>query len=147
MRQVWESLSNRYNSLTKNNVQDLKSRLFSITKTSTVEAYVDTIKEYAQKLEAAGNPLSDEDMIFHLLRGLPKVFNGLKTAVRTRGSNISFDDVVNLLHSEDLQLLQETSSDSDLTTVLVATHGNTNSGPQTHQNSQTFHSQNNGSNV
>ncbi|KAH7837779.1 hypothetical protein Vadar_017916 [Vaccinium darrowii] len=147
VQQVWESLANRFNSLTKNNVQDLKCRLFSVTKTSTVEAYIDTIKDYAQKLAAAGHPLSEEDLIFHLLRGLPKVFNGFKTAVRTRGSNISFDDVVNPLNSEDHQLLQESSSDSDVTTVLVATHGNPNSTQHVPQNPQHLQSQNSGTSV
>lgn len=27
----------------------------------------------------AGSPMSNEDLIFHLLRGLPKVFNSFKT--------------------------------------------------------------------
>lgn len=51
--EVWESLSNRYNSLSKSNVQDLKNKLYNMAKTSTIECYVDTIKEYAQKLIAA----------------------------------------------------------------------------------------------
>lgn len=76
--QVWISLSNRYNSLSKSHVQDLKGRLYTITKTSTIEKYVDTIKEYAQKLVAAGSPVDDEDLIFHTLRGLPPVLMVLR---------------------------------------------------------------------
>lgn len=66
--EVWDSLSNCYNSLSKSNVQELKSKLYSITKTSTIEKYVDTIKEYAQKLVAAGNPVDDDDLIFQSSR-------------------------------------------------------------------------------
>lgn len=80
--EVWDSLSNRYNSLSKCNVQDLKNKLYNLTKTSAIECYVDTIKEYAQKLAAAGSCVDDDDLIFHTLRGLPGVFNGLKTTVR-----------------------------------------------------------------
>lgn len=79
--QVWESLSNRYNSLSRNHVQELKHRLYSHTKLTTMEAYTDTLKDYAQKLAAAGSPVDEEDLIFHTLRGLPKVFNGFKTAI------------------------------------------------------------------
>lgn len=42
--EVWGSLSNRYNSLSKSHVQDLKSKLYNVTKTSTIECYVDAIK-------------------------------------------------------------------------------------------------------
>lgn len=97
---VWLSLSNRYNSLSNSHVQDLKGRLYTITKTSTIEVYVDTIKEYAQKLVAVGSPVDDDDLIFHTLRGLLPVFNGFKTtirAIRARGDRISFDEVVNML--------------------------------------------------
>ncbi|XP_058208222.1 uncharacterized protein LOC131321235 [Rhododendron vialii] len=97
---VWDSLSHRYNTLSKSNVQDLKNKLYNLTKTSTIERYVDTIKEYAQKLAAAGSSIDDDDLIFHTIRDLPPVFNGLKTTVRalqTSGQNIIFNDVVNIL--------------------------------------------------
>lgn len=119
---VWDSLSNRYNSLSHSHVQELRTRLYSVTKTSTMEKYIDTIKEYAQKLGVAGSPVNEDDLIFHTLRGLPKVFNGFKTAVRTRGGTITFAELINMLNGEDLQLLQE--SDTYISSVLVATHGN-----------------------
>lgn len=141
VHQVWESLSNRYNSISKNHVQDLKRRMYSLVKTSTMEAYIDTVKEYAQKLQVTGSPMSDEDLIFHLLRGLPKMFDSFKTAIRTRGSDITFDEVVTMLNSEDLQLIQEGASEYEISTVLVATtHGNTNHGVQNMRNSN-FQSQ------
>lgn len=87
-----------------------------------MEAYIDTIKDYAQKLAAAGSPLDEDDLIFHTMRGLPKSFNGFKTAVRTRGDTISFEELVTMLKGEDLQLQQE--SEVDTTTVLVANHSN-----------------------
>ncbi|KAE9452858.1 hypothetical protein C3L33_15238, partial [Rhododendron williamsianum] len=124
--EVWGSLSNRYNSLSKSQVQDLKSKLYNITKSSTIECYVDTIKEYSQKIAAAGSPVEDDDLIFHTLRGLPKVFNGFKTtvhALQTSGTNITFNDVINMLNGEDIQLLQESNSEVETTSVLVATHG------------------------
>lgn len=55
------------------------------------------------------------------------MFNSLKTAERafsTRGTKLSFDEVVTLLKSEDDQLLQESGSNLDKSTVLVTTHSN-----------------------
>lgn len=126
VHEVWESLSNRYNSLSRNHVQEIKSKLYSITQTSTIENYVDTIKEYTQKLIAASSPIDEDDLIFHTLRGLPKVFNGLRTTVRekiTRGEHVTFDEVVTMINAENQQLLQESSTVTDNGTVLIAAHG------------------------
>lgn len=79
-----------------------------MSKTSTIDAYIDTIKEIAQKLAACGNPIEDDELVFHALHGLPKVFNGLRTVVRvvrTRGHNVSFDELVTMMKSEDKILL------------------------------------------
>lgn len=89
-------------------------------KLTTMDVYVDTIKDFAQRLTAASSPLTEDDLIFHTLRGLPNVFNGLKTVVRTRGDTISFDELVTMLKRKDIQLLKETETDT--TTVLVAQH-------------------------
>lgn len=87
-----------------------------------MEKYIDTIKEYAQKLAAAGFPMAEDDLVFHTLRGLPKAFNGFKTAVRTRwGSPITIEELFNMLNGDDLQLIQESSTDNDISSVLVAT--------------------------
>lgn len=62
------------------------------------------------------------------------MFNGLKTTIRafsTRGTKLSFDEVVALLNSEDVQLLQDSSTDIDKSTVLVTTHSNQ---PTSHSN-------------
>ncbi|KAH7858303.1 hypothetical protein Vadar_022169 [Vaccinium darrowii] len=87
-----------------------------------MEKYIDTIKEYAQKLAAAGSEVSDEDLVFYTLRGLPGEFNGFKTAIRTRGKPVVFDELVAMLNGEDLQLSAELPSDH--TTVLVAAQEN-----------------------
>lgn len=86
----------------------------------------------------SGSPIDEDDLIFHTLRGLPKVFNGLRTTVRamiTRGEHAMFDEVVNMLHAEYQQLLQDSNTELDTGTVLVATtsqngqsHGGTSHG-------------------
>lgn len=126
--QVWTSLSNRYNTLTDTHVQELRDQLYNLSKTSTIDSYIDKIKELAQQLAAAGSPLEDDELVFRALHGLPKAFNGLRTAVRvvcTRGHKVCFDELVTMMKSEDVQLLQDSPSDTEFqnSSVLVATHG------------------------
>lgn len=62
--------------------------MYNVSKTSTIEAYIDKIQEVVQKLTAAGCVVEDDEIVFRALQGLPKAFNGLRTtvrAVRTRG--------------------------------------------------------------
>lgn len=86
-----------------------------------MESYIDGIKAYAQKLAGAGNPLSDEELVFHALHGLPPAFNGFKTGIRTRGETLlSFDELVIMLNGEELQMSKDHKD--EVSTVLVAPH-------------------------
>lgn len=49
--QVWSSLSNRYNSISRTHVHEIRNSLYNHKKTTTMDAYLDEIKEFAQKLE------------------------------------------------------------------------------------------------
>ncbi|KAH7841417.1 hypothetical protein Vadar_029614 [Vaccinium darrowii] len=126
--QVWDSLAKRYNVISENHIQELKDELYNVSKTSTIEAYIDKIQEIAQKLTATGCVIEDDEIVFRALQGLPKVFNGLRTAVRamrTRGYKVTFDELVTMMKSEEAQLSKETSNLDVHNTVLVASHGNT----------------------
>lgn len=80
--QIWDSLSKRYNVISENHIQELKDELYNVSKTSTIEAYIDKIQAIAQKLTTAGCVIEDDEIVFRALQGLPKAFNGLRTAVR-----------------------------------------------------------------
>ncbi|KAH7840779.1 hypothetical protein Vadar_021479 [Vaccinium darrowii] len=145
--QVWDSLGKRYNTITESHVQELKDELYSVSKTSTIEAYVDKIQEIAQKLTAAGCVVEEDELVFRTLQGLPKAFNGLRTAVRavrTRGTKMSFDELVSMMKSEDTQLSKEASDIEGSNTVLIASHSrsqNSNLAPVVPQNSSSLFNQ------
>lgn len=45
VKQVWDSLSDRYNVLSENHVQELRTQLYNHIKTSTIAIYVGKLKE------------------------------------------------------------------------------------------------------
>lgn len=101
--QVWQSLESRFNSLTRTHVHEYKRRLYNITKTGTMESYIDQIKDYANRLAAAGVPVTDDDLVFHTLNGLPEEeFRGFRTAIHTRGGTFTFDELVTMLNAESI---------------------------------------------
>ncbi|KAH7860203.1 hypothetical protein Vadar_010596 [Vaccinium darrowii] len=122
--EIWTSLSNRFSSLSRSHVHDLHQRLFNITKTSTMQEYIDEISDCAHKLAASGSPIDDEDLIFYALNGLPSEFDPIKSAARMRAGDLKFEELTSLLEAEDmiLQKAQKRSSAKpDGSTILVAT--------------------------
>lgn len=93
-----------------------------------MESYIDTIKEYAQKLVASGIPLEDDDLIcLSYFLWFVKGFIGFKTAIRSRGDT-TFDELVKMLNVEDIQMIKDDESETtETTSVLVATHMNQSS--------------------
>ena len=80
--QVWKSLEKRFSSLSRSQIYDLKNSLYNLKKTTTVQAYVNQIKEFARKLAATGSSLDDEELVYHTLKGLPPAFNSFKITMR-----------------------------------------------------------------
>ncbi|KAH7842771.1 hypothetical protein Vadar_009028 [Vaccinium darrowii] len=101
--QIWEILEQRFNSVSRTHVHDLKRQLYNVTKTSTLEAYFDTIKQLAYKSAAAGAPVSEEDLIFYTMHGLPTEFDTLQTALSARVGNITFEELVSILNGEEMR--------------------------------------------
>lgn len=96
---VWNSLENRFNSLSRSNLHELKRTLYSFTKTDTIEKYIDDIKICAQKLIAVGYGIDDDDMVFHTINGLPEVeYGSLKQTLRTH-RDLQFHELVSYLKS------------------------------------------------
>ena len=118
--QIWKMLEGKFSALSRSHVHDLKRRLFHLKKNTSMEAYLDSIKEIVQKLSVSGNYIEKEDLVFHTLNGLDGEFSSLKTAIRTRSESISFSDLASILMAEDLHMTQEHSSQIDPAKLLIA---------------------------
>lgn len=51
--EVWSKLEEKYSSLSRTHVHDLRCRIYSLKKTSSMEQYLDSIKVLIQRLEAS----------------------------------------------------------------------------------------------
>lgn len=119
--EVWSKLEEKFNSLSRTHVMDLKRRLYTIKKTVPMEQYLDIIKGLLQKLEASGTHMDDEDVVFHTLNGLPEeTYRTFKQAIRTRAevTPLTFSALYSMLMAEDL--CQDTTIDTS--TLLIAQH-------------------------
>lgn len=125
--EVWTRLEEKFSSLSRTHIQDLKCRIYSLKKTTSMEQYLDSIKVLVQRLEATGSHMEDEELVFHTLKGLPDpTYRSFKQAIRTRFETapLTFSGLVSMLMAEDLYLDTE---QVDTSTILLTQGGNTSS--------------------
>lgn len=132
-REVWLALEKRrFTTLSRSHLHQLKDRLSNISKGSkSMEDYLKQIKEIADQLAIASCPIQDEDLVFHILHGLPSSYDAFNTSIRTRSESITVDELTSLLCSESIHMDSHTkvSPNSGDLAVAFATNvsGSTNS--------------------
>lgn len=73
---VWDALEERYASLSRSHIIRLKKQLQTTKKgTSSMQDYLQRIKHLADKLAACAAPVSEDDLILHILDGLPSEYH------------------------------------------------------------------------
>ena len=117
-REVWKVLENRFSSISRSHVMNLKGELHNVKKGSdSVDVYLQKIKVIRDKLMAVGILLDDEELLHVAIKGLPKEFSAFRSAIRTRSAKLSFDELTTLLNAEE-ESLNEGMEIKDSTFVM-----------------------------
>ena len=119
--EVWKVLENRFSSISRSHVMNLKGELHNLKKgADSVDAYLRKIKVVRDKLLAVGVILDDEELLHITLKGLPKEYNAFRSAIRTRSTPLSFDELSTMLNGEE-ESLNEGLDTKDSIFALAAT--------------------------
>ncbi|CAN1849071.1 Retrovirus-related Pol polyprotein from transposon RE1 [Linum perenne] len=123
--EAWSRLSRIYASGSKVQIWQLKLSLYELTRNGeSVSNYLQRAKTIADQLGALGEPVSDDDLVSHIIHGLDDVFRPFARSMESRHEHLSYDDLHSLLLSEELQLKrQNRRSSSDLTATAFYAHG------------------------
>lgn len=85
---------------------NLKGEIHNIKKgTDSMDVYLQRIKVVRDKLMAIGKLMAvgvligDEELLHIALKGLPKDFNSFRSAIRTRSTQLTFDELTTLLNA------------------------------------------------
>lgn len=108
VNQVWSILEQRFNSLSKSHVHELKNKLYNVKMKGSMDDYIDEIRGYDQKLQAIGYHIDDDDLVFYALRGLPEEYKPVRAALNAKGDTM-FHELATILKNEESQLLQDDS--------------------------------------
>ncbi|XP_012073481.2 uncharacterized protein LOC105635100 [Jatropha curcas] len=98
-----------------------------------VAEYLQTVKTISEDLSLSGSPVSDIDLVIHVLNGVGPEFCDISATVRARDSVISFVELQDKLMAHELYLKKIDSS--YVTTPITA--NNVRRGPYSRQKVQT----------
>ena len=81
---------------------NLKGELHNLKKgADSVDLYLQKTKVVRDKLLGVGVIVDDEELLHITLEGLPKEFNAFRSAIRTKGTHLSFDELSTMLNAEE----------------------------------------------
>ena len=104
-QEVWKVLENRFSSISRSHVMNLKGELHNVKKGfDSMDSYLKKIKVIRDKLMVVGVLLDDEELLHVAIKGLPKEFSAFRSAIRTRSTKLSFDELATLLNAEEESL-------------------------------------------
>ena len=84
---------------------NLKGELHNLKKGSdTVDVYLQKIEVVKEKFLVVGVIVDDEELLHIAIKGLPKEYNAFRSAIRTRSTQLSFDELSTMLNIEEESL-------------------------------------------
>ena len=103
--EVWMVLENRFSSISRSHIMNLKSELHNLKKgNDSIDIYLQKIKIVRDKLLAVGVVVDDEKLLHIAIKGLPKEYNAFKSAIRTKSVHLSFDELSTMMNAEEESL-------------------------------------------
>ncbi|CAI0551146.1 unnamed protein product [Linum tenue] len=93
-QEAWTTLERRFASQSRQRVIHLKQKLGRETLGNRpVAVYLQVMSTTAAELDLINAPVSNEDLILYVLRGLPEAYDHLLAAIRARDTPIRFEDL------------------------------------------------------
>ncbi|KAM1741605.1 hypothetical protein ACFX12_011704 [Malus domestica] len=117
---MWTNLKDRFSTVMKASIFQLKTELQNIKKDSnSVSQYLQRIKDVRDHLSAAGVIFEDDDIVILALKGLPAEYNTFRTVIRGRDNVISLKDFRSQLLAEEAIVENNSVSESFVSAMMV----------------------------
>jgi hypothetical protein len=125
---IWKIIVNRYTSVSRSSIVNLKRELNSIKKNSdSVTDYLQKIKEARDKLVSVGVTIDDEEILHIVLQGLSSDFHSFTSAMLTENELVSFEELHTLMKTEEDLLKSAADNSKELTHMAIAANKSSSS--------------------
>ncbi|KAI0523201.1 hypothetical protein KFK09_005595 [Dendrobium nobile] len=110
--EAWTVLERRLQPISRSRVIQLKNELYRVQmKDQPMQQYLTHIKTIVDGISVSGSKIDPEDIMLHILNGLPPTFNSFKSTIRNSLLPIDLDTFYALLCNEEIHLQQESLQD------------------------------------
>uniref|UniRef100_A0A2N9FNP9 Uncharacterized protein n=1 Tax=Fagus sylvatica TaxID=28930 RepID=A0A2N9FNP9_FAGSY len=134
---IWKILVNRYTSVSRSNIVNLKRELNSIKKNSdSVTDYLHKIKEARNKLVSVGIHIDDEEILHIVLQGLPSEFHSFTSAMLTKNEAVKFEELHTLMKTEEDLLRSATDNSKEIAHMAMVANKSSQPTYNTSSNAQ-----------
>ncbi|CAN6681173.1 unnamed protein product [Malus baccata var. baccata] len=104
-RSLWQSLERRFSGASRTHIHSLRSKIQTIQKgDSSITDYLNSLKEISDKLAAAGEPISEPDLVAYILSGLSDEYESFVDSIETRLEPVNPDELHGMLLSKEISL-------------------------------------------
>ncbi|BFG15365.1 hypothetical protein CerSpe_016390 [Prunus speciosa] len=119
---MWVNLRERFASVTRASIFQLKIDLHNIKKGSeTIDQYLQKIKDVRDQLSAVGFEIPDDDTVILALKGLHSEYNTVKAVIRGRDHGISLKYLRSQLKAEEGTIEESTRNVPIMSAMAAAT--------------------------
>ncbi|KAI0524753.1 hypothetical protein KFK09_004138 [Dendrobium nobile] len=141
--EIWQALQIWFQSTNRSKVMQLKNELNNIAmKNMSMHNYLTEVKKIVDSIASAGSTIDIEDIILHILNGLPPSYQSFKTSIRHMQSPLKLDNLYAMLISEEIHLQNDSmrlTTNQETQTALYAYRGRGRRGRGRNQSSSTNH--------
>uniref|UniRef100_A0A2N9GDF2 Retrotransposon Copia-like N-terminal domain-containing protein n=1 Tax=Fagus sylvatica TaxID=28930 RepID=A0A2N9GDF2_FAGSY len=117
---IWKIIVNRYTSVSRSSIVNLKRELNSIKKNSdSVTEYLQKIKEARDKLVSVVVNIDDEEILHIVLQGLSTDFHSFTSAMLTKNESVRFEELHTLMKTEEDLLKSAADNSKELTHMAM----------------------------
>ncbi|KAF2309013.1 hypothetical protein GH714_000089 [Hevea brasiliensis] len=105
--EAWTNLQVAFANKSTTRILSLREKISRTKRDSCpVAEYLQTIKSIADELSLCGSPITDVDLVVHLVRGVGSKFRDIAAAIHARDTVITFDELQDKLLAHELYLKQ-----------------------------------------
>ncbi|XP_057998254.1 uncharacterized protein LOC110664657 [Hevea brasiliensis] len=105
--EAWNNLQVAFSKKSATRILSLREKISRTKRDSCpVAEYLQTIKSIADELSLCGSPITDVDLVVHVVRGVGSKFRDIAATIHARDTMITFDELQDKLLAHELYLKQ-----------------------------------------
>ncbi|CAH9106224.1 unnamed protein product [Cuscuta europaea] len=119
---AWEKLAVTYASTSRGRIISLKTTMAKTTKGNrSILEYLAEMTAIADALALAQNPISEEDLVINVLKGLGPEYGELRSAIRIRQTALTMAELQSILLEKEQDIAEAAEANSSLIPTANAT--------------------------